>query len=137
MADMTPSFLNRFRGSPMLPALLSGLIAPGIGQWVNGERQKAVVLLAASVGGFVWFTKLMTAKVASVLSIPPEQWAENRTMIQDAVTQIFTQQPEYYRFYTIMFLLWAYSVIDAYLSARHRRLPANEPPTPPDDEASA
>jgi hypothetical protein len=106
-------------GRPLWAALLSGLVAPGIGQIFNRDFVKGIFLLVASVGSFLWFSKVCVERLAVLLPGNPEEWATNQTVFKEALTKLITQNPDMFMtFELLIIIVWVYGIIDAYATAR-------------------
>lgn len=113
------------RKSPLWPALLSALVAPGVGQIFNREYSKGVFLLLASLTSFLWFSKTLTEQISSVLPGPPEQWALDQNLLRETIMKLVQQNaPMFFTFQILVLLIWGFGVIDAYLSATKSILPS-------------
>lgn len=122
---------KRFGSSPIWPALLSGLVAPGMGQIFNREFLKGGLLLFASIGSFLWFSKTVTEALSLVLPGTPELWASNQQAFREAVVKVVQQNPNMFiTFEILIVLVWVFAIVDAYLTARRR---ASAKPEPSDD----
>jgi hypothetical protein len=107
------------RKSPIWPALLSGLVAPGIGQIFNRDYAKGFFLLLTSMGSFFWFSKVLTERLTAILPGPPEQWASNQDVLREGLMKLINENSEMFLTFQILILLiWGFGVIDAYLTAR-------------------
>ena len=125
---------------PVWPAVFSGILAPGTGQIMNGEFLKGIFLLTASLGSGFWFSKIVTEQVSLLTSVPPEKWQQDPTPLINALTKVTENNPGMFlTFYLLVALVWGYSVVDAYLTAREllkKRLSPLLPPPPESDEDS-
>lgn len=118
MAPMSTNRIGFFR-LPIWPALLSAFVVPGAGQIVNKEIQKGLFLFFVFLGSFYWFFKVLSEQIALLTSISPEEWQKNPTMIQEYLVKIINQNPNmFFTFQILVLLVWGYSVIDAYITAR-------------------
>jgi len=112
------------RRSPLWPALLSGLVAPGVGQIFNRDYFKGIFLLVSSISSFLWFSKVLTERLSTVLTGPPEQWAANQAALREGLIKLINENGEMFLTFQILILLiWGFSVVDAYLTARKRATP--------------
>ncbi len=106
------------RKSPIWPALLSALVAPGIGQVFNRDYAKGIFLLLSSMTSFIWFSKVLTEKLIGVLPGPPEKWAENQDALREALMKLIQENAQmFFTFQILVILIWGFGVIDAYMSA--------------------
>lgn len=107
---------------PIWPALISAVLGPGAGQLLNGDFKKGVALLVTAFGAFVWFSKVVGERLMLVLSGTPDQWQMEPEKLKEAVTGLIHDSPGFFIwFHVLMFLLWIYSVVDAYFVAKERR----------------
>lgn len=127
---MVSGLKRRFGGSPLWPALLSGLVAPGIGQFVNREYFKGSILLFAAVASFLWFSRAVTEALSLLLPGTPDQWRLNQDAFKEAILKIVNQSPSMFVTFEILILLvWVFGVVDAYATARRlSRLPPQKEP---------
>lgn len=133
---MASSLKKRYGASPIWPALLSGLVAPGVGQFVNREYFKGGVLLFASVASFLWFSRAVTEALSLLLPGTPDQWKLNQDAFRDAVVKVVNQNPSMFLTFEILIILvWVFGVVDAYISAR--RLATTPPHQEPDETGDA
>ena len=126
---MASSLKKRFGASPMWPALLSALVAPGIGQFANREYFKGSVLLFASVASFLWFSRAVTEALSLLLPGTPDQWKLDQGAFKEAVVKIVGQNPSMFlTFEVLIVVVWVFGVVDAYMTARRLALapPARE-----------
>jgi hypothetical protein len=123
---MVPGLKKRFGKSPVWPALLSALVAPGVGQFANREYLKGGVLLFASIASFLWFSRAVTEALSALLPGTPDQWKLNQDQFREAVVKIVGQNPSMFVTFEILILLvWIFGIVDAYITARQlSRLPA-------------
>ena len=123
---MTNTEKRKLSKSPIWPALLSGLVAPGVGQIFNRDFKKGFILLAVSMGGLIYFSKILTEQIGMFLHTLPETWDQDPVALKAAVLKVFNLNPSvFFTFYLMMFLTWIYGVVDAYIYAK------NPPPPPP------
>ncbi len=128
---MASSLKKRFGSSPAWPALLSALVAPGVGQFANREYFKGGLLLFASVASFLWFSRAVTDALALLLPGTPDQWKLDQGAFKDAVVKVVGQNPTMFlTFEVLIIVVWVFGVVDAYLTAR--RLALN--PIPKDSD---
>lgn len=121
MGENKPSWASRVVGSPFWPPFLSGLVLPGMGQIANGEPGKGLVLITASLGSFLWLSRVLGRQLASVLPGDPQTWRDNPELIQKAVMELLSRSPEMFTtFRFLIVLVWIYGVVDAYMTARER-----------------
>ncbi len=114
--------------SPLWPALLSALVAPGAGQIFNREFKKGIFLLAASLGSFIWLSKVLGEKLSVLLPGTPEEWLQKPVMLEEARTKLINEAPGmFFSFFILMILVWGFAVVDAYITAKHQL----ENPIPP------
>lgn len=132
---MASSLKSRFGASPVWPALLSGLVAPGLGQIYNREYRKGSLLLFASIGSFIWFSRTVTQAISLLLPGTPDQWTLNEGAFRGAVTKVVSQNPNMFvTFEVLIIVVWAFATLDAYFTARRlRRSPPQEPPNETDN----
>lgn len=120
-------WLLKFSRRPIWPALLSALVAPGVGQIYNRDIKRGLLLLLLSLGSFFWFSTVLTEQMALHLPGNPETWSTNTAAFKQALfTVVRTNPGMFVSFYTLMILTWGFGVVDAYVSARKKR---SEPPS--------
>ncbi len=108
--------------SPIWPALLSALVAPGVGQLANRDFGKGIFLLVSSVASFVWFSKVVTERLSTLLPGTPEQWATNPDVMREALLKLVGENGEMFvTFQVLILLIWGFAVLDAYFTARKLR----------------
>ncbi len=113
--------------SPLWPTLLSALVIPGAGQIYNQEIPKGLLLMSAFFGAIVWFSQVVTTHLLNVLPGKPEDWIKNQAAFYGAIMSLVNQQASMFMtFQLLLFLLWTYSVIDAYMIAKARAKRAAE-----------
>ena len=130
---MAQSTLNRVivktLRSPYWPALLSGLVAPGVGQIVNKELRKGLLLLFASLGSFFYFSRIVTDPLERLLPGTPDQWHQNQEALKAAIMTLIQKTPGLFlTFHLFLILLWVFGVVDAYLTAKNRKKVRTAPP---------
>jgi hypothetical protein len=104
---------------PIWPALFSAFVGPGAGQIINGDFKKGFLLLGTTLISFLWFSKVVGERLMMVLSGTPDQWKMEPSQLKDAITGLIHESPAMFvLFHLLMFLLWTFSVVDAYLVAR-------------------
>lgn len=119
---MVAGLKKRFGNSPVWPALLSALVAPGVGQFANREYMKGGILLFAAVASFLWFSRAVTEALTLLLPGTPDQWKLNQDAFREAVVKIVGQNPTMFLTFEILILLvWVFGIVDAYLTARRLR----------------
>jgi len=117
----------KFFESPFFPALLSGLVVPGLGQIINREFKKGVLLLLASLTAFFWFSRVLTEQLSRTLPGTPDQWSRNPEAMKAAVVALVNEFPGWFvTFHLLMLVLWGFSVIDAFLTAKNLKPKSNE-----------
>ncbi len=120
------------RKKPIWPALLSALVAPGVGQIANKDYAKGFFLLVSSLGSFFWFSKVITERLSMILPGSPEQWATDQTVLRNALMKLATENNDMFTtFQVLMLVIWSFGIIDAYITAR-RNLNRVEPPSDED-----
>ena len=130
---MASKLKERWGGSAVWPAILSGLVAPGLGQLYNREYAKGGLLLFAFLGSFIWFSKTVTEALSLLLPGAPEQWAQNNAAFRAAIMKVVAQNPDMFVTFEILILVvWVFGTVDAYFTARRQRR-APEPPHETDD----
>ncbi len=113
--------------SPVWPALLSALVAPGVGQFVNRDYKKGAFLLTVTVGAFLWFSKVVMERLALLLPADPAQWLLDQNAFREAVLKLVNENPQMFMtFHLLMIVVWVYGIVDAYVIARHRAKAAPE-----------
>ena len=133
---MASSLKKRYGASPLWPAILSALVAPGVGQFVNREYFKGGVLLFASVASFLWFSRAVTEALSLLLPGTPDQWKLNQAGFRDAVMKVVNQNPSMFlTFELLIIIVWVFGIVDAYISAR--RLAATPPSQGSDETGDA
>ena len=117
----------KLKKSPIWPTLLSALVVPGAGQIYNQEIPKGLMLIGGFFGLIVWFSQVVTSRLLSVLPGKPEDWVKDQAGFYAAVMSLINQQaPMFVTFQFLFFLLWIYSVIDAYIIGKQRAKRAAE-----------
>lgn len=112
--------LKKYIGSPLWPALLSGLVAPGVGQIYNKDFKRGALLLIVFLGGFLWFSSILTEQLSVFISTPPETWMQDPEKLKVAITGVVSKNPDMFvTFYAMMILTWLFAVVDAYFSAKN------------------
>jgi hypothetical protein len=120
--------LATLRKSPLWPTLLSALVIPGAGQIYNKEVSKGLLLMGAFFGAIVWFSQSVTAHLLTVLPGKPEDWIKDQAAFYGAVMSLINQQASMFMtFQLLLFLLWLYGVIDAYVIAKAKAKRSVEP----------
>lgn len=115
------SRLRRLVRSPWWPATLSAVVAPGLGQISNRDYGRGFLLLFASLGTSFWFFHRIHDELRLLLPIDPSQWEANRELVREAYEEIVRRYPETFTtFYILIVVVWAFSIVDAYLTARRR-----------------
>jgi hypothetical protein len=110
---------TRLFRSAIWPALLSAVVAPGLGQIANRDYKKGIFLLATSLGSFLWFSKVVTDQLSLILPGTPDEWRLNPVALKEAVFKIVNQNPSMFLvFQILMVVVWMFGVVDAYLTAR-------------------
>ncbi len=113
--------------SPIWPALLSGFVVPGLGQIMNGEYKKGFILAGSIFGSFYWFFKVIGDRLSLIAPAGSQEWYENPNAFKEPLIQLFKETPEMFLlFYTLVFLIIGYSIVDAFLTARQlnrKRIP--------------
>jgi hypothetical protein len=132
---MVSRLKQRYGRSPLWPALLSALVAPGVGQFANREYLKGGVLLFASLASFLWFSRAVTEALSLILPGTPDQWKLNQTAFREAVVKIVGQNPSMFMTFELLILLvWVFGIVDAFITARRlSRLPPRREPDEADD----
>jgi len=129
---MASSLKKRFGKSPVWPAILSALVAPGVGQVANREYFKGGLLLFASVASFLWFSRAVTEALSLLLPGTPDQWKLDQGAFKDAVVKVVGQNPTMFlTFEVLIVVVWVFGVVDAYFTAR--RLAAAPSPKETDE----
>lgn len=114
------------RTSPIWPAILSAIVAPGIGQIFNRDYAKGFFLLLSSLTSFMWFSKVVTERLSTLLPGTPDQWASNQDALREALMKLISAEGQmFFTFQILVVLIWGFGVVDAYLSAR--RKPSQHP----------
>lgn len=114
--------LKKFLKTPFWPALLSAVVAPGIGQIFNREMKKGFFLLACTMGSFFWFTKVIGDRLSLILPGTPEQWSQDQEKLIEAITALGQETPFMFLLFRIlMIMLWGFGIIDAYLTAKNKK----------------
>jgi hypothetical protein len=131
---MASKLKERWGASAVWPAILSGLVAPGLGQLYNREYAKGGLLLFAFLGSFLWFSKTVTEAISLVLPGSPDQWTRDNAAFRGAILKVVQQNPDMFVTFEILILVvWVFGTIDAYLTARRQR----RTPEPPDETTNA
>lgn len=107
--------------SPYWPAFLSGFIAPGVGQITNKELPKGFLLLGASLGSIIMFTRTMTDQLSLLLPGTPDQWQQNQAALKEAIRVLYGKNPGMFiTFHMLILTVWIFGMVDAYLTAKKR-----------------
>ena len=121
MARKGPLRVSRFFVSPYWPALLSGLVVPGLGQIANRDFRKGIVLIGCSLGAFFWFSEVVTEELTRFLPGTPDQWLQDQGAMREALVQLVNENPGMFlTFHLLVILAWGFGVVDAFLTARQR-----------------
>lgn len=122
---------QKIRKSPLWPTFLSAFVAPGVGQLYNKDFTKGFFLLFSSLGSILWFSKVLTERLSSLLPGTPDQWALNQAQLREMLTKLINENTDmFFTFQILMLVIWAFGVIDAYATARRNsNLPASPLPT--------
>ena len=116
-----------FTRLPIWPALMSAIVAPGAGQILNREFKKGIFLFAVFIGSFSWFFKVISEQLSLLTTIKPEVWQKDPSIVQEYLLKIVNQNPSmFFSFQLLVILIWGFSVIDAYITAKHQ----NKTPPP-------
>ena len=116
---MKQNKIYRFVRSPWWPALLSGFVAPGLGQFANRNYLKAALLFTSTVGSSLWFSRIVTDQISLHLAGTPDEWIQNRPAFQAAFMKVGEENPALFvLFYLLLFTTWVFSIVDAYLDAK-------------------
>ncbi len=108
--------------SPWGPAILSAVVAPGAGQMVNREYKKGIAFFLAFFGVFMWFSKVVTDQLSLALAGNPDHWYQEPEKLREAILSLISKNTDMFTtFYLLIFLLWGFSVVDAYLVVRRRQ----------------
>lgn len=115
----------------VIPVLLSLILGPGVGQLYNKEYKKGAYLIGLSLlvltGAMMWFLKAIRPDLPADLTNINHDALQ--VIMRNAVTQVVNGQGGTLATYqTILFVLWGYSVIDAYRGGLRRH---NEKFLPP------
>ncbi len=111
----------RFLNPALWPAMLSALVAPGVGQIVNRDYAKGALLLAASLGSFLWFSKVITEQISILLPGTPDQWIKDQPTLRAAILKLGEQNASMFlTFQLLILVVWTFGVIDAYISAKKK-----------------
>ncbi len=122
------SFLKKYSKSPIWAALLSGIVAPGLGQIYNRNNKRGILLMVISIGGLLWFSSILTEQLSLYIHTPPDTWMQNPDQLSAAITQVISKNPNMFvTFYALMLITWIFGIVDAYLSAKK---PTLVPPQP-------
>lgn len=107
--------------SAIWPALLSALVAPGVGQIANREYGKGALLLVASLGSFFWFSRVLTEQISLYLPGTPDQWMNNQATLREAIIKLAEQNASMFMtFQLLVLIVWIFAVVDAYITAKKR-----------------
>jgi hypothetical protein len=107
--------------SPFWPSIFSAVIAPGMGQLLNGEFKKGLAMVALFLGAGYLFSTSVTERLSLILPGTPETWVPTSDVFRDAVMKLFHETPGFFiTFHVLIILLWGYSVWDAYATAKNR-----------------
>lgn len=119
--------LKRWAGTPWWPAILSAVVAPGVGQFVNREPGKGLFLLTAFLGALYWLSKVVTERLIELLPGSPETWGADKDALANALRQLIEQTPDmFFTFQILVLVIWVFSIVDAYIGARNRLRSAPE-----------
>jgi uncharacterized membrane protein HdeD (DUF308 family) len=122
--------LKKWSASPLWPAFLSAVVAPGVGQFANREPGKGLFLLTAFLGSLFWLSKVVTDRLTALLPGSPETWATNKDALTNALRQLIEQTPDmFFTFQILIVVIWIFSIVDAYVGARHRARTGTTGPT--------
>ena len=117
----------RFVRSPYWPALLSGIIAPGIGQISNRDYGRGILLLVIFMGSLTYFSRRLTDQLNLILPGTPEQWAEDQEALKAALVQLVNQYPGLFVSFNLLILtVWVFGIWDAYISAKQKSFRADK-----------
>ncbi len=113
----------KLKSKAIWPALLSALVAPGVGQFANREYGKGVLLLVASLGSFFWFSKVITEQVSLLLPGTPDQWMNDQVALKSAILKLAEQNASMFlTFQLLILIVWVFGIVDAYITAKKRVL---------------
>ena len=103
----------------ILPTLLSAFVWPGAGQLFNREFKKGWVLIGVSALVMVSFSLNLSVRLKDAL--PADTSKVDMAMVRTALQQMMATPSMYFRtFNLLMSVLWAYSVVDAFVGALMR-----------------
>jgi hypothetical protein len=102
----------------VLPTLCSGFVVPGLGQVLNGQIKKGLIIMAVVFVTFV----AVTLKLAFMVNT----FFEQKDLSPNTVQKFWDEQD-----YTILLALvvvfaviWGYSVVDAFMTGRKQGIGA-------------
>jgi len=107
--------------SPLWPLLLSGFVAPGLGQIINREYRKGFFLLTTSFLSFFWFSRVLTQQLYTLLPGTPDQWEQNQEGLKQAILTLVEKNPGMFiTFQLLVLVIWIYAMVDAYKTAKRK-----------------
>ena len=106
-----------------IPVLLSLFLGPGVGQLYNRDYKKGGYLIGLSLlvvgAACVWFFKAMSPFLPPDLTMVDKQTLQ--PFVENAVHQVQTDHgTTLIIYYAILGVLWAYSVVDAFMQSYQR-----------------
>ena len=114
--------MQKLVNSAFWPALLSGIIAPGVGQILNRHLAKGIFLLTSFFVAFIWFSNKLTDQLSLFLPGNPEQWQQDKMALKEGVSRLIQDNPGFFiTFHLLMLTLWIYGIVDAYIGAKQRK----------------
>jgi len=100
----------------LLPTLLSAFVWPGAGQLYNREFKKGWLLITASFLAMLSFSLNLSVRLRDAL--PANVTQIDMPTVRATLQQIMVNPPPYFRYFNLfMSVVWAYSVVDAFLGA--------------------
>ena len=100
----------------ILPTLLSAFVWPGAGQLYNREFKKGWVLIGVSALVMVSFSLNLSVRLKDAL--PMDSSRVDMAAVRAALQQMMATPSPYFRYFNLlMSVLWAYSVVDAFVGA--------------------
>ena len=115
--------MNKEKFIIFLAAFVTLLFGPGTGHLLLKQWKKAVFFILLSIGLFIilginFISELGTDTVTSMLTLPP---AERFEQISDFYSKFQNVNTKMMLFFDVCFAaLWAYSIVDIFISSRKK-----------------
>lgn len=108
-------FLNQMKKRYILSAIASALIVPGLGQFMNGQVKKAIILMSLVFILFVSGAFQLVGMVLKILrGLNPD--VINEKIIAGKLQNMDISALRY--ILIALMIIWIYSIIDAFISGR-------------------